>query len=177
MKVILLVVGVFAALAVIGCDLFNEAFLLTATVEELAVQGGLTPGSTVVSEFEIVDLNASIPEDFRSDIVGAGVYDIRIRVKGDHPGQTITGGVGSINGIPAVSFGGNWNDYLVERSVLTDPNLTAIPAGINELISSLLMEPLPIVSVSVGATLGNPAAAGDTVIVALYSQVNASFSP
>ena len=173
MKVTALAAGILAALMIIGCDLFYDAFSLTANLEDVSVRVGLPVGQTAISRTDVVDLDSKIIEDYKSNITGGSVYDIRVRVKGDHPGRTINNGVGTVNGLSAVTFGGAWNDYLVEKSVLIHPNMAVQSAGIAALVNALVADPLLPVTITVSGSITTAAAAGDSVIVTLYTQVNA----
>ena len=153
-----------------SCTEVTEPLELTIDVEDVTSTYAVPAGfSTFGSPASCKTISAATYADTDYDITNARVSDITVQPVGAF-GGTLTGGSVTVNGTPAVTFTGAWNDFNTAQSLLTSNKLTTNPAGINTLIEAIKNK--SDVTICSTGTLSEPTTAGLQVVVNVKGQVD-----
>lgn len=166
----------FTLLFTVGCDLFNEAFLVSVNMDPVTQTYNLSPGSSYTLTRTPFNLSQYVDAEYQDDLEGGGLYDIGVMLSPSHTGRTISGTVVIYYGGDSarVSYTGAWNDFTTERTVLRDPTMISIddPVAFNNIVNAVYStKPLPVIELGGGGNSTPAVVAGDQVTISLYGQI------
>jgi len=172
-----LILGVlFVALVTMGSSCVNDSFIIPVNVPLEQVYE-TNPGGQW-DDFADILIIGEIPESLSDDIVGSRLVDIEVQAIDPPPGASVQG-TASVNGIPAVSFGGTGAQFANPVSLL-NPGVPAVittnQPGIDELLRVLdefLLNPATTTVRISSAGAVSPAGSAQLIRVTITVQADA----
>ena len=139
MKIVLLVL--LAALPMMGSDCVNSGFSVAINLGKLNGCYPLTAGTQTTYTGNAPAIDPTTLYDNSYSLTGASVYDIKVSTSGPDLG-TISNGVVTVNGTPALRYSGTWAAFNTPQSLLTSPLIQRDTTGLKVLINAVLTKQL-----------------------------------
>lgn len=171
MKMRVVVVALFAALVTMGFQCINENFLVSVNIQGISGTYKINPGNGQFNDCVTKNAGDYLDQNYKT-FSNARIYDIKVSTIGTYTGNL--NGTATINGTAILSFNGSFAYFNTPRSLLTDPNITRNPAGINVLVNAINNKQI-VTLCGVGAATPGPFPDGQYVKVEVFGQVDAEF--
>lgn len=153
-----------------SCFEVTDPLELTLNVEGVTSTYNVPAGiSSFGSPHSCATVSPSQYADTDYDITNARVSNITLRTIGAFAG-TVSNGSVTINGTPALTFAGAWNDYNTEQSLLSSTLLTPNSAGITALVDAVKARQTLTICTTGGVS--QPTTAGLQVVVGVKAQMD-----
>jgi hypothetical protein len=182
MKPRIVLVALMLVMSTLGSDCINDPFIVVVNLDLIEGRFRVNTGNGSFDDVSAVyNIRELIDDNFRDDLKKFRLYDIRVRVEGNHPTGTVTGTAyfrldgGGWQQI--LSFSGPYSDYETSVSLLnpgTPPRVTINPEGRNILLNALNdIENLPGTIQLRGAGNGPAVTQSFFIVVEVFLQAEA----
>jgi hypothetical protein len=171
------------ALSVMGSECVNSPFIVSVNLDKIAECYDINPGDgTWNDQSDPIIIQDLIDENFKDDITGYRLYDIRVRVTATYPDGFVSGNVsysfdfGPVNTV-ITSFQGQTADFKGNGVSLLNPGslITYNQAELQAFVNALNdpnFTPQQVVLYSAGDG-PEPVPAGEQVCIEIYVQADA----
>lgn len=182
MKPKILIAVLILSFSTLGSDCINDPFLVAVNLDLIEGVFSVNPGDGSFNDQSgVINIRNLIDSNFRDDIRGFRLYDIRVRVQGPYPAGTVSGDCYySLDGGPErqfLSFAGAYSAYAAGVSLLnpgTPPLVTRNAANLALLLAALNdINNLPGTIQLRGAGTGPAVTQTLQVVVEVYLQADA----
>ncbi|HSA55582.1 MAG TPA: hypothetical protein VLE53_07745 [Gemmatimonadaceae bacterium] len=169
---LVLVAAMAAAAMGAQCFSITDPFVVSVNIQDVTGTYAITPG-TVNFDPSCRTENPADYLDANYDLLSGGrLVDITVQTIGQF-GGTVNNGAVTINDTPLVTYGGSWNAFNTEQSLLSNSSLlNSNAAGVTELLDAVQNQQ-PITICHQGS-FSQAAPAGLSVVVKVFAQMNAT---
>lgn len=172
LKCLALVAGLATTALGAQCFSITDPFVVSVNIQDVTGTYAITPG-TVNFDPSCRTENPADYLDQNYDLISGGrLVDITVQTIGQFD-ATVNNGAVTVNGTPLVTYGGSWNAFNTEQSLLAGGSLlNSNAAGVTELLDAVQdQQPLTICH---QGSFSQAAPAGLSVVVKVFAQVNAT---
>jgi hypothetical protein len=173
MKSKLLLVALTLALTTQGFECINEDLLVSIDVKGITGTYNVNPGDGQFNDCTTLLSTDYLDPDFTS-IKDVRIYDIRISTVGTYTATIAGNSRVTVNGQTILTLvgGTQWSYFSTPKSILTDPNIVRVPAGILTLVNAIKAKQ-NVTICGVGSISPAPVPTGLALKVEVYGQVDA----
>lgn len=174
MKTTLVFIVLLVALTTMGFECINEDLLVSVNVKGITGSYAVNPGNATFNDCTTILSSDYLDPDY-TDIKDVRISDIKVSTVGSYAGNVVAGARVTVNGtdILRLSTTQPWSYFNTPRSIITDPNIQRVPAGILTLINAVKNKQ-NVVICGIGSVSLNPVPSGLLVRVEVFGQVDAS---
>jgi hypothetical protein len=185
MKTKLILVALVVFLMTTGFECLNDPIVVAISIDPVSAcytvraGGNGTFGGSAVS----YNLQQLIPADYRDQLLGFRIYDVRIRLVGPYPTGAVSGtGYAQFNSEPeltVLTFAGQYSQFANGVSLLNSGGLVLPGSGFNAFIARVLtlnsnLSSIATTTIKVRAQGSGPVPTSDfSVCIDIYFQADA----